>query len=69
MTQTFLINLCIVALVAIGILDTGNPLFILGLLMLLPLPYGLLQRQDQSDDEDFDEPQPMGFTQDVKSRT
>jgi hypothetical protein len=64
MNQTVLINLLIIALVAIGILTSGNPLFILALLMLMPLPYGLAQQNQSADDED--ESQPMGFTQNVK---
>lgn len=68
MNQTLLLNLSIVALIALGILITGNPLFILALLILPPLPYGLAQQRMQIDMMDDDESQPMGFTQDVKTK-
>lgn len=73
MNQTLLINLAIIAVVALGLVITGNPLFVMGLLMLPQLPYGLAQEQMRMDamlDEDEDEypAKPVGFTQDVTSK-
>jgi hypothetical protein len=73
MNQTVLINLAIIALVALGLILTGNPLFVLALLLMPQLPYGLAQEQMRmnamlGDNEDDFPAQPVGFTQDVKSK-
>lgn len=66
MNQAAFVNLLIVLVVIVGLVTLQNPLFILGLLFLRDLPYGLAmqaaQYHDEGDDEDS---RPIGFTADV----
>jgi hypothetical protein len=58
MNQAFGLNTMIILLIVIGIFATSNPLFILGLLFLRDLPYGLVASESDNQEE---ESKPIGF--------
>ena len=66
MNQALTLAALIIAVIIVGIIFTGNPLFVLCLLLLPQLPYGLLQSNGGYVEEPEDVPQPMGFLQDVE---
>ena len=69
MNHAIVMNVLITVVVLVGLLILQNPLFILGFMFLVDLPYGLHPSQTNAvgkDNNDDDEPQAMGFTQDVK---
>lgn len=73
MNHATIINLAIILLIAVGIAFTKNPMFLLGLLMLVEMPFGLVQNQQSIDaaaagvgaDDDEGEPA-IGFTASIK---
>lgn len=58
MNHALLLNLAILALIAVVILTTGNALALLGIVFLKEMPYGLLA-PDMGDDEEGG--RPIGF--------
>lgn len=60
MYQFFLLNVMIVLLVVYGLAITGNPLFVLLLLLLRDMPFG-----EPEEEEEYPS-QPMGFNADIK---
>lgn len=67
MNHAIVMNILIVVVILVGLIGLQNPLFILGFMFFVPLPYGLHpSQQNKPVEDDEDEPQAMGFTQDVK---
>jgi hypothetical protein len=62
MYAAFIINILIIALIMVAICATGNPLFILALLLLQNMPF-LMPEQENPDE--YPE-QPMGFNAKVE---
>lgn len=60
MHQFLIVNVLIILLICAGIVWTSNPLFILGLLFLVQMPF--VQSGPEGDDDDDYRDQPMGFT-------
>ncbi|MFT4064300.1 hypothetical protein [Paraburkholderia sp.] len=60
MKHALILNLLIIAVVALALVLTSNPLAILALFMLRDLPYGLLVSRDHAQTENS-EPS-IGFT-------
>ena len=56
MNQALLLNLAIIALIAVVILTTGNALALLGIVFLKEMPYGLLMGGEEEE-----QGRPIGF--------
>lgn len=73
MNQAVLINLAIILFSSLALLYTKNPLAMLGLMFLLPLPYNVhpsvLAHQEvliESENDDDDESKPIGFNAPIR---
>jgi len=58
MNQALLLNLAIIACIALAVIHLQNPLALFGLLLLKEMPYGLLVQQEEEEKEG----KPIGFT-------
>lgn len=67
---TLTINFCIIILLGILAYIAPNPLIVLGLFLLQPMPVvnTMSMVGGSTSEEDEEEGQPMGFTADVESR-
>lgn len=66
MNHALILNIGILALIVVALAMTNNPLALLGIAFLREMPYGLLQQEDQSEDDDEPEEEvgrPIGFIQ------
>lgn len=66
MNHALILNIGILVLIVVALAMTNNPLALLGIAFLREMPYGLLQQEDQSEDDDEPEEEvgrPIGFIQ------
>lgn len=66
MNHALILNIGILVLIVVALAMTNNPLVLLGIAFLREMPYGLLQQEDQSEDDDEPEEEvgrPIGFIQ------
>jgi hypothetical protein len=58
MNHALILNLAIIGLIVVVLVITNNPLALLGIAFIRDMPYGLLQQEEEEEDE---KGRPIGF--------